>query len=310
MGDWTDTKWAFMNGKIIAIEDANVNIRTAAFQYGTGIFEGIRAYWNKERKKMYIFRAREHYERMINSAKIIAMDIPYSIDELVNATVELLKKENFTENTYIRPNAFYSSCRLLDKLDSDKYGFSIYTLPLGDFQDLDKGLRVIVSSWASAQDNSISPRGKICGRYVNISLVLLEAKKLGFDDAIILTGSDQHVSEGAGQNIVIFRKGKFITPPPYENILEGVTLDSVSTIITEEMDMEIVERPIDRTELYQSDEIFYCGTGVQIPPIVSVDNRAIGNGKPGNYTRKIQKIFFDIVHGKNEKYMQWLTEVK
>ena len=310
MGDWQDTKWAFFNGKIIPINEANINIRTAAFQYGTGIFEGIRAYWNEEQKKMYIFRCVEHYERMIDNAKIIAMDIQYSAREIVSATVELLKKENFSEDTYIRPNAYYSSLRLLDKLDCDKYGFSIFTFPMGAFQDLDKGLNVIVSSWSSAGDNAIPPRGKICGRYVNISLVLLEAKKLGYDDAIILTGCEHHVSEGAGQNIIIFKKGKFITPPPCDNILEGITLDSISVIIKDELGMEIIERSIDRTELYLADEILYCGTGVQVPPIVSVDDRKIGDGKPGKYTREIQRIFFDIVRGKNDKYMNWLTEVK
>lgn len=310
MGDWKDTKWAFMNGEIIPIERANVSIRTAAFQYGTGLFEGIRAYWNAEKDALYLFRAKEHYERMIQNAKIIAMVVPYSAEELVTATSDLLRQEKFREDTYIRPNAYYSSVRLLDKLDSDQYGVSIFSFPMGAFQDMKNGLRVIVSSWSAASDNSIPPRGKICGRYVNISLVLHEAKCLGYDDAIILSGADHHVAEGAGQNIVIYRKGRFITPPCYENILEGITLDSVSTIITKELGMEIVERPIDRTELYQADEIFYCGTGVQLPPVVSVDNRTIGDGKPGKFTKMIQEAFFGIVRGKNEKYSNWLTEVK
>ncbi len=309
MGDWKDTKWAFMNGEILPIERANVNIRTAAFQYGTGIFEGIRAYWNAEKETLYLFRAKEHYERMIQNAKIIAMDIPYTADELVTATCDLLRQEKFREDTYVRPNAYYSSVRLLDKLDSTQYGVTIFSFPMGAFQDMEHGLRVVVSSWAASSDNSISPRGKICGRYVNICLILYEAKCLGYDDAIILGGADQHVAEGAGQNIVIFRKGRFITPPCYENILEGLTLDSVSTIITQELGMEIVERPIGRTELYRADEIFYCGTGVQLPPVVSVDNRTIGDGKPGKYTKKIQEIFFEIVRARREKYMNWLTEV-
>jgi branched-chain amino acid aminotransferase len=309
MGDWRDTKWAFLDGKIIPIDKANLSIRTCLLHYGTGIFEGIRAYWDEEQEKMYIFRAKEHYERMISNAKIIAMDVEYTIEELIRISVELLKKENFRENTYIRPLAYYNSLNLMDKLTCDKYGFFIYTFPMGDILDKDKGLNVCVSSWTRLNDNMIAPRGKIAGTYVNLTLVLYDAKLSGYDDAIILT-KNGYVAEGAGQNIVIVRKNKIISPPVTDDILEGITLDSVTTIVEEELGMSLERRHISRTELYQSEEIFYCGTGCQITPIISVDHRKIGDGKPGNNTKRIQDIFFNIVKGKNEKYKHWLTEVK
>lgn len=310
MGDWKDTKWAFMDGKIVPINEANINIRTSAFQYGTSVFEGIRAYWNNDMEKLFLFRVKEHYERMINNAKILNMTVQYSADELVKSTIDLLKKENFKEDTYVRPNAYFASENLLSKLDNKDYGFSIFSFPMGAHHDLDKGSNVIISSWAASNDNSISPRGKIGGRYVNICLIILEYITLGYDDAIILSGSDQHVSEGAGQNIIIFRKGKFITPPPSDNILEGITLESISTIIRDELGMELIERSIDRTELYQSDEILFCGTGIQVTPVTIVDNRKIADGKPGKHTKEIQRLYFDIVRGKNDKYKKWLTEIK
>jgi branched-chain amino acid aminotransferase len=155
----------------------------------------------------------------------------------------------------------------------------------------------------------IAARGKIAGSYVNICLVNLEAKKNGYDDGIILT-QDGHVSEGGGQNLAIIRKKKLVVPPVSDDILEGITLDSVITLVQEEMGMEVERRRIDRTELYQSEEIFYCGTGCQIAPIVSVDRRKIGTGAPGNKTRELQTIFFDIVRGKNPKYKTWCTPVE
>ncbi len=308
MGDWKDTKWAFLDGEIVPIEKANLNIRTCLLHYGTGVFEGIRAYWNEKKSKLYIFRGKEHFERMRRNTKIIAMDLPYSTDELITACSALLKMEKFRENTYIRPLAYYNSVNLMDKLTCDKYGFFIFCFPMGDILDKDNGLRVCVSSWTRISDNMIAPRGKIVGTYVNVSLALHEAKLNGYDDAILLT-KDGIVAEGAGQNIVIFRNGKFISPPVSDDILEGITLDAVERIVHDEMGMTLERRSIGRTELYQSDEVFYCGTGCQVSPIVEVDHRAVGDGKPGKYTRKLQDIFFRIVKGEHEKYSHWLTEV-
>ncbi len=302
------TKYAFFNGEFVDIEEANINIRSNIIHYGGGIFEGIRAYWNKEEEKGYIFRAEDHYKRMINNAKIIAMDIKYSSKELIEATIGLLKKENFASDTYIRPLAYYSSLNILEKFTSEDYGFFIYAFPLEEILDISKGLNVCVSSWTRINDNMIAPRGKIVGTYVNICLVNYEAKKNGYDDGIILT-QNGHVAEGGGQNVGIIRDNKFIAPPVSDDILEGITLDSVIAILKDEMGMETERRSIDRTELYISDEVFYCGTGVQVSPITCIDKRKIGDGKPGKYTMKLQELFFEIVRGRNEKYKDWLTPI-
>jgi len=303
-----NTKYAFLNGSIVRIEEANINIRTCLVHYGAGIFEGIRAYWNNSDKNLYLFRVVEHYKRMIKNAKIIAMDVQYTPEELTAYTIELLKKENFKEDTYVRPLAYYASQNILEKFNSTDYGFFIFTFPMQAILDIDKGLNVCVSSWNRINDNMTAPRGKICGGYVNISLVNYEAKQNGYDDGIILT-KDGHVAEGGGQNMAIIRDGVIISPPSYDDILEGITLDSIAILAQEELGIKVERRPINRTELYICDEIFYCGTGCQVAPIVSVDKRKVGNGKPGEITRKIQELYFDVVRGKNKKYLKWCTSV-
>jgi len=309
MMDTSKTKYAFFNGKIISIEDAKISIRTCLIHYGIGIFEGIRAYWNPEKGTAYIFRVMEHYERMIKNAKIIAMDIPYSSEELRDITIDLLKKENYKQDTYIRPLAYYASENILDKLNSENYGFFIYTFPMDAILNFEKGLDVCVSSWTRINDNTIAPRGKIVGAYVNIALVNYEAKQNGYDDGIILT-QNGHVSEGGGQNLAIIRGNKFIAPPVSDDILEGITLDSLIALMNEnDLGLEVERRSIDRTELYICDEALYCGTGAQVTPIVSIDKRKVGDGKVGKYTKILQNLFFSVVRNNNKNYSNWCTPV-
>jgi branched-chain amino acid aminotransferase len=246
---------------------------------------------------------------MALNVKILAMEISYTTEELIGYTIDILKKENFRRDTYVRPMAYYKSESILDKLNSDDYGFFIFTFPMDAILNIDQGLNVGVSSWTRVTDNMIAPRGKIAGSYVNICLVNYEAKKNGYDDGIILT-QDGHVAEGGGQNVAIIKKGKLIIPPVSDDILEGITLDSVITIARDEIGMDTERRRIDRTELYQCEEIFYCGTGCQIAPIVTVDKRIVGDGTPGKKTKQLQSIFFDIVRGKNAKYEKWCTPVE
>ncbi len=301
-----DTKYAFFNGEIIKIDEANINIRSIILHYGIGVFEGIRCYWNENEENGFIFRVKEHYDRMIKNAGIIAMQIPYTSDELIDYTVELLKKENFRQDTYIRPLAYYASKNILEKLHSRDYGFFIFTFPMASILDDTKGLDVCVSSWTRLNDNMTAPRGKIVGAYVNISLVNYEAKVNGYDDGIILT-QNGYVSEGGGQNLAIIRDGIIIAPPVHDDILEGITLDSVEVIAKQELGIKVLRRSVNRTELYIADEVFYLGTGAQVTPIVSVDKRKVGNGRPGKITRQLQKVCFDIVRGNNKKYRDWLT---
>lgn len=302
----------YFNGKFVPESEAVISIKTHAFQYGTGIFEGIRAYWNDAEKKIYVFKMKEHYERMLKNAKILMLESPKSVDELCNLTIELLKKNQPTEDTYIRPNIYKSGTTigpsLINKDGNNPAGLSIYTISLGNYVDISKGLHVCVSSWKRLDDNALPPRGKIQGSYVNAALAKSDAVLSGYDDAIVLT-HDGHITEGSAMNLFLIRDGKLITSTVADNILEGITRDTIITLAKEELGIETVERKIDRSELYIADELFFCGTGAQVSPITKVDNREIGNGQIGEVSKKLQDIYFKVVRGENKKYTNWLTPV-
>lgn len=302
----------FFNDKFIPEEEAVISIKTHAFQYGTGIFEGIRAYWNEDEMKIYIFRMKEHYERLLQNAKIIMLECNKNASQLCDITVELLKLNKPTEDTYIRPNLFKGGATigpsLLNKNGGNPTTLSIYAIPLGNYVDTEKGLHACVSSWTRVDDNAIPPRGKIQGSYVNTALAKTDALLSGFDDSIVLS-SDGHVSEGSAMNLFIVRDGKLITSNISDNILEGITKNTIIELAKNELNIETVERKIDRTELYIADEAFFCGTGAQVSPITKIDHRNIGDGKIGKISRKLQEIYFDVVKGKNKKYKHWCTEV-
>ena len=301
-------EYVFIDGKFIEAENAKISVKTHAFLYGTSIFEGIRGYWNKEQKQMYIFRMREHYERIHKSCKIIGMKANYSVDEMCDFTVELLKKNAPKTDTYIRPT-IYKSCEAIGpKLMKGEDSFLVFTTPLGDYVDISKGLSVCVSSWRRTDDNAIPPRAKIGGCYVNTALIVTDALKSGYDEAIVLT-QDGHVSEGSAMNLYLVEGDKLITTKITDNILVGITRNTVKEIAQKEFGLEVIEREIDRTELYIADEAFYCGTGAQISPITQIDKRPVGDGKIGKTTKKIQDLYFEIVKGNSEKYKHWCVPV-
>lgn len=301
-------KYAFFKGKIIPFEQAKISVMTHAFNYGTGVFEGIRAYWNAEKSRMFILKMREHYERLIRSARVLRIIVSYSIDDLCKITKELVKWNDYKEDVYIRPIAYKSQEKIglgLTGIDDD---LTIYLAPFGAYLDVSRGISVCTSTWRRIDDNAIPARAKVTGLYVNSSLAKAEAIENGFAEAIMLS-ADGHVSEGSGENIFILRENKFITPPITDNILEGITRKSLISMIREELKMEVVERSIDRTELYVADEIFLCGTGAQVSPVVEVDHRRIGTGKVGPATKKLQEIYFKAARGDDPKYKDWVTPV-
>lgn len=303
----------FFNGEFIPLSDAKISLMTHAFQYGTGIFEGIRGYWNEDDNTMYIFRMKEHYERMTNNAKLLFLELNKSIDELCEITVELIKKNKPKEDTYIRPNVFKSGTiigpSLVNKGGKNPTSLSIYTIPLGEYVDISKGLHVCISSWTRIEDNAIPARGKIQGSYVNTALAKTEAVLNGFDDAIVLS-QDGHISEGSAMNLFLVREGKLVTTKVSDNILEGVTRNTIMEIAKNEFGIETETRKIDRTEIYTCDEAFFCGTGAQVSPITKCDHRNVGNGKIGSISKKLQDLYFDVVKGKHSKYKKWCTPVK
>jgi branched-chain amino acid aminotransferase len=303
-------QYAFFEGKIVSIEEARVDIRTNALQYGTGIFEGIRCYWNEKTKTGYVFRMEDHYKRFIANSRIMMIKIKYSLEELCNITLELLKKEMYTEDCYIRPFAYNSNLDIGPKLIGDDQELSIYVIPLGKYIEIDKPVSVCISSWDRIPDNSIPPRAKITGSYVNAALQKSDALLNGYDEALTLTTDGRHVSEGSAMNFFMVKNGILITPPPTDDILEGITRDTVIKIAKEIEGIETIERSIDRTELYTADELFFTGTGAQISPIGSVDKRAIGTGEIGPITKRLQDLYFRVVKNEIEQYSDWCTKVQ
>jgi branched-chain amino acid aminotransferase len=299
----------FYNGEFVEYDSIKIGLSAHALHYGTGCFEGIRSYWNKETKKQNIFRAKEHYERMINSCKILMISIPYSADKLVEITIEVIKKNNHKEDAYIRPIAFKGEDKILTfDLPNIQDSFAIFTLPMGHYLNIAKGIKVCTSSWRRISDNAIPARAKLTGAYINTALAKFEAVSNGYGEAIFLTESG-HVSEGSAENIFIVKKGKIYTPSVSDDILEGITRNTLIELLDKEFNIKVEERSIDRTELYAADEIFLVGTGAEVTPVTEIDNRQVGKGKIGPLTKKLQAIYFDIVHANNNKYNHWITSI-
>ena len=302
------TEFYFMDGQYVEASKAMIPVRTHAFLYGTAVFEGIRAYWNEEEKQLYAFRVPEHYERLLRSAKIMCMKSPYTVEEHCEITKKLLAKNNYKEDCYMRPTLYKSAQKvgpgLYDNIDS----YALITNKMGDYIDTSKGLKVCVSSWRRNSDNAIPPRAKVAGSYANAALIKTDAHNMGFDDAIVLDEAGQ-VTEGSAMNMFLVQNGKLVTTMKTDNILVGVTRNTIIELARDVLGIETEERAIDRTELYISDEAFYCGTGAQVSPIVSVDNRELGDGHVGPISKELQKLYFDVVKGKVPKYKKWCMPV-
>lgn len=300
--------YAFFEGNYVPLENANVNIMTHAFMYGTAVFEGIRGYWNPKNEEMYVFRLREHFERMADSMKIMYLDSKYSVDELCKIVIELLRRNAPQTDTYIRPCAYKAGKRIGPSLTDNPTDLTIFTCPFGDYFHGAPGLRCQISSWRRVEDNAIPARGKIVGAYVNTALAKTEAVLAGFDDCIVLA-ENGHVSEGSAMNLFIVKKGQLITSPTTENILEGITRASIIEFAEAEFGWKASCRPIDRSELYTADEVFFCGTGAQVTAVSEIDGHKIGEGNAGPMTTKIKDTYMAICRGELAKYKHWLTPV-
>lgn len=297
----------FLNGEFIPADQARVGVMTHALSYGTGCFEGIRAYWNEQAQENYIFRTREHFERMHRSCRITNIALPYTVDQLIEIAVELVRRNGFRENCYLRPFAYKADEIIGVKLHDLQDHFTMYAVPMGDYVST-AGLRCGVSSWRRVDDNMIPARAKISGAYVNSAFAKTEALNNGFDEAIMLT-SEGHVSEGSAENIFLMLSNELVTPPGTENILPGITRDTLIQLARRELDRITRERVVDRTELYVADEIFLTGTGAQLAPVVEVDHRKVGDGRVGSVTLELQKLYGEVVRGQRAEYMDWCTPV-
>jgi branched-chain amino acid aminotransferase len=299
--------YAYFQKKIVPLAEAKINVMTHALHYGTAIFEGIRGNWNNRTEQIFIFRLKEHYERLTNGCKLLKISLPHSVDELCRITLDVVEKCGFKEDIYIRPLAYKSSEALGVRLHDLEDDFTVFAIPWGRYLDMDS-CRCSVSSWRRPDDNVIPPQVKMTGIYINSALTKTEAMQNGFDEGIMLS-PDGHVSEGSGENIFLVEDGRLITPAIYNNILMGITRDTVITLAKNELGLETVERSIVRNELYTADECFLTGTAAHITPVSEIDNRKIGNGSIGPVTSRLQELYFDIIKGNNAKYLDWCTPV-
>ena len=298
--------YAYFHKQFVPFSEARIGIMTHCLHYGTAIFEGIRGNWNRQHQQTYLFRPREHYERLHNGCRLLKIDLPYTIDELCRITIELVAKCGLQEDVYVRPIAYKSSESLGVRLHDLEDDFAAFIIPWGPY--LPDKVKCGVSSWRRPADNVIPPQAKITGLYINNALAKTEAIENGFDEAIMLT-PDGHVSEGSGENIFLVMDGRLVTPASYNNILMGVTRDTVIKLAQKELGIETIERQVDRGELYVAAECFLTGTAAHITPVTEIDRRQIGSGEVGEITRKLQQLYFEVIVGNNSEYADWCTAV-
>jgi len=301
-------KHVFFEGKIVPFEDAKVSVATHAFHYGTAVFGGIRGYWNDEKEKLYVFRPYDHYRRLLNSGRMMNMQIPYDEESLIQLTLDLLRTEGWQTDIYIRPLIYKADLGIGVRLHDLKDELTIFSMPFKQYVKNDTNAHVTISSWRRIDDNVIPARGKVSGAYANSALVKTDAARAGFDEALVLDHNG-HVSEGSAMNIFMVRDGVVITPPITDNILEGITRKTAMELAKKELGLPVVERSIDRTELFICDELFMTGSAAQIVAITKVDYRLVGRGEMGPVVGKLRELFDGIVRARNPKYAHWNVEV-
>ena len=296
--------YAYFEGNIVPYGEAKVGVATHALNYGTAAFGGVRAYWNPDEEQLFIFRPRDHFIRLLNSAKLILAEIPHTPESLIEIALELLRVEGYREDVYIRPLIYKAEEGIGVRLHDLRDEITIFALPFTRYVDRDDRAHVTISSWRRIDDNAVPARGKISGAYVNSALIKTDAMQAGFDEALVLT-NEGHISEGSAENVFMLRDGVLVTPPITDNILEGITRRTIITLARELLGLEVVERPIDRTEVYLCEELFLTGTAAQVTAVTRVDHRPIGSGDMGPVTARLRQAYQDVVRGRLPAYRDW-----
>ena len=297
----------WFDGKLVPWRDATVHVLTHTLHYGMGVFEGVRAYDTKN--GTCIFRIEEHTQRLINSAKILGMKIPYSFDEIVDAQIEVVRENKLTSG-YIRPMCFYGAEGMGLRADGLKEHLIVAAWEWGSYfskENLQKGIRVKTSAYNKHFVNSSMCKAKANGNYINSMLALQEALNGGYDEALLLD-TNGFVAEGSGENIFIVTEGKIVTPE-LTSALDGITRRSVIEF-AHDLGIEIITKPITKDEIYIAEEAFFTGTAAEVTPIRELDDKIIGNGEMGNITKELQKLYFKVVNGEEKKYNKWLKPIK
>jgi len=296
--------YAYFEGNIVPYSEAKVGVATHALNYGTAAFGGVRAYWNPDEEQLFIFRPRDHFIRLLNSAKLILAEIPHTPESLIEIALELLRVEGYREDVYIRPLIYKAEEGIGVRLHDLRDEITIFALPFTRYVDRDDRAHVTISSWRRIDDNAVPARGKISGAYVNSALIKTDAMRAGFDEALVLT-NEGHISEGSAENVFMLRDGVLVTPPITDNILEGITRRTIITLARELLGLEVVERHIDRTEVYLCEELFLTGTAAQVTAVTRVDHRPIGSGDMGPVTARLRQAYQDVVRGRLPAYRDW-----
>ena len=302
------SKHAYFEGKIVPLSDAKINIATHGFLYGTSVFSGMRAYWNEETKRLFVFRPYDHFRRLLHSARIMSMQCPYDEDGLIELTLTLLRADNWQQDVYLRPTIYKADMGIGVRLHNLKDEFSMFVTAFDKYVANDTNAHVTISSWRRIDDNVIPARGKVSGAYANSALIKSDANLAGFDEALVLD-SHGHISEGSAMNVFMLRDGVLVTPPVTDNILEGITRKSVIEMARRELGLEVMERSIDRTEVFIAEEVFLTGTAAQITAVTKIDHRPIGAGVMGPVTTKLRALYEEIIRGKHNNYAHWNVAV-
>ena len=297
----------YFDGTFRPERDATVSVRSRALNYGLGCFAGIRGYKTDDSKQVNVFRLDRHVQRLEHSARILRLRLPGSVSEVADTIVELLRRNDMRGDVYIRPLVFTNSNELSPMLDPDTSATAIFCMPMGRYLSAEP-IDVCVSSWRRIREGAIPARAKATGGYLNSALARREALDNGFTEAILLT-EDGHVSEGSAEHVFTVRDGELISPPSTADNLDGITRLSLITLAREDLGIRFVERPIGRTELYVSDEMFLCGTGAEVTPVRSVDRRTVGDGQVGPVTKRLSDHFEAVVRGRVPARHDWLTPV-
>ncbi len=302
------SKHAFFEGKIVPLSEAKINIATHGFLYGTAVFGGMRAYWNDDKKHLYMFRPFDHFRRLLHSARMMAMQTSYDIESLIQLTLDVLRTDAWRQDVYMRPTFYKADMGIGVRLHDLRDDFCLFTMPFEKYVKNDTNAHVTISSWRRIDDNMIPARGKVAGAYANSALIKTDAVLAGFDEALVLDNNG-HVSEGSAMNIFMVRDGVVITPPVTDNILEGITRRTIIELARSELGLTVVERSIDRTEVYLSEEFFMTGTAADVITVTRIDNRLVGTGKMGPITAKLRSLYDDVVRARLPKYERWNVEV-
>lgn len=302
LGDLT----VYANGRFCRYDEAKVGLLTHALHYGTGCFEGVRGFWSTQDEELYLFQLEEHYTRLHASAKILMMKLEQSVDELTQITAELCARNGFRSDTYIRPFVYKSAEMIGVRLHDISDAFALIAMPFEGYFSATGGLKCMTSAWRRIDDNIAPARAKVTGIYINSALAKSEAILNGFDEAIMLS-HDGHVSEGSAENIFMVKRGVLITPDASQNILEGCTRQTILTLAERDLGVKVLERAIDRSELFSADEVFFTGSAAGVQFIRAIDHRTIGDGLQGPITSRLADLYDRVVRGQVPAYHQWLT---